>query len=315
MPHPILVRNHRCGTDHVHRLDAVARILQPIASSGKDFLVTNLVQFGKPFGEFQLLSIDIDATVGSLAALDVIGQVIGIDGKKPAHAGALVFQIAGSLGFTTVVHHVVLQLAKHEVQHVVEMHANVGGHAKGLTRITLPAFQVPLAAAGDVSESDIKLGIGRSGSHLLAQGEDGIMVTQLQDVVHALAGFTLDQRQVVQQLGRGHQRFFADHVGAQAQAGGDVRVVQVVGRADADVIQRGSRIALEAMGVVVEALEIGKERALRRDAVDDADRVVGVVGHGQVVAQVPDGVHVARGDVAGGADEGEVLAIAHGIAL
>ena len=86
-----------------------------------------------------------------------------------------------------------------------------------------------------------------------------------------------------------------------------MRVVQIVGAANGYVVERGGRVALELVGVFIKALKLGKELALRRDAVDDADRVVDVVSHGQVVAGVFDGTHVARGDVARSADEGEVF--------
>lgn len=60
----------------------------------------------------------------------------------------------------------------------------------------------------------------------------------------------------------------------------------------------------------LKALKLGEEFAVRRDAVDDADRVVDVIGYGQVMAQVFDGAHVAGGDVARCADECKVF---HGV--
>ena len=113
--------------------------------------------------------------------------------------------------------------------------------------------------------------------------------------------------QIVQQFRGRHQRFFANHIAAQAQAGGDVRVMQVIGRADADVIQRRFRLALEAMGKIVEAFKLGKKRALRRNAVDDADRVGDVIRHRQMVAQVFDGAHMARGNVASRANQCKIF--------
>lgn len=56
-----------------------------------------------------------------------------------------------------------------------------------------------------------------------------------------------------------------------------------------------------------EPFKLGEEIALRRNAVDDADRVIDVVRHGQMVAGVLDGTHVARRNVAGGTDEGEIF--------
>ncbi len=104
-------------------------------------------------------------------------------------------------------------------------------------------------------------------------------MAQLQDVVDAFAGFLLNQRQLVQEFGRGHEGFFAYDVAAQAHACGNVRVVQVVGRADGHVVELGGGVALEVVGVFLKALKLGEKLALGRDAVDDANRVVDVVSH------------------------------------
>lgn len=293
--------------DDVDGFDAVAGVGQAVASAGQDFLVAGGVQVGKAFAEFELFAADVDVAVGGFFALHFGGQVVGINRQEPAHAGAFVFQIAcGFLG-AGVVHDVALQFAEDEVQHVVEVHADVGGHAKGFAVVAFPAFHVPLASAGDVGQLNIKFGVGRGGGDFVAQLQDGVVVAQLQDVVDAFAGFLLDQGQFVHQLGRGDQGFFADDVAAQAQACGDVRVVQVVGRADGHVVEPRGGAALQLVGKFLKALELGEEFALRRDAVDDADGVVDVIGHRQVVAQVFDGPHVAGCDVAGSADECEVF--------
>ena len=62
--------------------------------------------------------------------------------------------------------------------------------------------------------------------------------------------------------------------------------------------------------MLVKALEVGEEICIRRQAVDDAHRVVHVVGGAQAVAGVFDGAHVARGNVAGGAYQCKVF---HGV--
>ena len=84
-----------------------------------------------------------------------------------------------------------------------------------------------------------------------------------------------------------------------------MRVVQVVGRAYRNDIQRSLRIALKSPGVVVETLELGEELTLRRKAVDNTNRIIDVVGTSELVASVLYGTHVARGDIAGSADKGE----------
>ena len=204
-------------------------------------------------------------------------------------------------------HHVALQLAKNEMQHVVEVHADVGGDAKGLAVVALPTFHVPLAARGDVRQLDVELGVGRGGGNFFAKLEDGGVMAQLKNVVDALAGFLFNQGQFIQQLRRGHQGLFTNHVAAQAQPCGNVRVVQVVGAADGDIVKRRAGATLELMGIFVKALKFGKKFALGRNAVNDADGVVDVVGSGQVVAGGLNGLHVTRRNVAGGTNECKVL--------
>ena len=154
---------------------------------------------------------------------------------------------------------VALQAAKNEMQHVVKMHADVGGDAEGFARIAFPAFGKPLAARGDVGQIDIKLAVLRGGGHFVAQLADGAVVAQLQDVEDALAGVFFYLRQLVEQFRGRYQRLFADHVAVQAQTGGNVRVVQVVGRADGDVVERGVGAALERVGKILEAFKLGEK--------------------------------------------------------
>ena len=84
-------------------------------------------------------------------------------------------------------------------------------------------------------------------------------------------------------------------------------VVQVIWGADGHVIKRSGRSALELERVLLEAFEFREKLALWGDTVDDADRVIDVVGHGQPVARVFDGMHMARCDVARSTDKGKVF--------
>lgn len=86
--------------------------------------------------------------------------------------------------------------------------------------------------------------------------------------------------------------------------------MKIVRRADGHVVETRGRAALELVGIFLKALELSEEFTLWRDAVNDANRVVDVISHGQVMAEVFDGSHVARCDVAGSADECEVF---HGV--
>ena len=70
-----------------------------------------------------------------------------------------------------------------------------------------------------------------------------------------------------------HQRLFADRVGIRAQREAAVRVVQIVGRADRDIVDLLAAAA-QLVDVAVEPLELDEEVGVREIAVDDADRIL-----------------------------------------
>lgn len=102
-----------------------------------------------------------------------------------------------------------------------------------------------------------------------------------------------------------HQWFFADDIGPKAQPEADVCIVEVVGGADAQVVD-ALALSLHFFEVPIEALELGEKACLREITVDDADGVVFVKGSQQFVSGLLYGLHVAGSDVAGGSDEGEI---------
>jgi len=114
------------------------------------------------------------------------------------------------------VNDVALQLAEDEVQHVVEMHTNIGGNAEGFTRIAFPTFHIPLATRGDVGKFDIVLMLAGLTGDLIFEVKNGLVVAQLKDVVETLAGFPFDQGQFIEVFRGGYQRLFADDIAAQA---------------------------------------------------------------------------------------------------
>jgi hypothetical protein len=59
--------------------------------------------------------------------------------------------------------------------------------------------------------------------------------------------------------------------------------------------------------MAVEALELGEEAGFGEIAVDDADGIAGVHRRDQAVPGRLDGIHMPGCDIAGGADQGEVL--------
>ncbi|MNE81478.1 hypothetical protein D3C80_1781330 [compost metagenome] len=83
--------------------------------------------------------------------------------------------------------------------------------------------------------------------------------------------------------------------------------MQVIRRADRDIVQRARGFSLQAVCMLEEKFKLGEELALRRDAVDDAHRIIDVVGRDQAVASVFDGPHMPGGNVTSGADQCEIL--------
>ena len=126
----IRIARNRSAADHIHRFDAMPRIRQAVSPAGQNFTIAGRVQIGEAFGELELLAADVDIAVRRFLAFDAVRQVVGIDGQKPPHPGPLVFQIASRLGFFAQVNAIVLKFAEDEVQHVEEVHPDVGGHAK-----------------------------------------------------------------------------------------------------------------------------------------------------------------------------------------
>ena len=83
--------------------------------------------------------------------------------------------------------------------------------------------------------------------------------------------------------------------------------MQVVGAADAHIVNMSVAATAHLVEVAVEALRLGEESGIGKIAVHDAHTVERVEGSEEGVAGFFDGFEVAWGDVAGGADEGEVF--------
>lgn len=157
-----------CRADDVDSFYAMPSITQAVTTSSQDFAVAGGVQVSKALAEFELFAADVNITVSGFFALHFDWKIVGVDRQEPAHPGAFVFEVASGLLGAAVVHNVALQFAKDEVQHVIKVHANVGGHAKGFAVVAFPAFHVPLASAGDVSELNIEFGVVWSSGDFVA---------------------------------------------------------------------------------------------------------------------------------------------------
>ena len=121
-------------------------------------------------------------------------------------------------------------------QHVEEVDADVGGDPARPLLGALPGHVVPAAARGHVGQVDLVHGSRRLGGDALPQGHDVRVQPELEDVVHAAPGLPLQLGERVQVPRVEHERLLADGVGADPEREADVRVVQVVGRADRHVV-------------------------------------------------------------------------------
>ena len=133
------------------------------------------------------------------------------------------------------------------------------------------------------------------------------MQPELQHAVDLLARLLLDLLKRMQVPRVENEWLFTDGVGTNPECKSSVGVVQVVGRADAHVLDcRGVALATELFDVTIEAFDFGEEPSLRCVAVDDANGVVEVDSGDETIASVFDRPHVARGDKTGGADQCKV---------
>ena len=113
------------------------------------------------------------------------------------------------------------------------------------------------------------------------------MHAQLQHGVDPAAGFLLQLLQRIEVPRVDDQRLLADRIGADAQRQPDVGIVQVVRRADAEVVHaRRLRAAAQLLEVPIEPLELGEEPDVERVAIEDADRVVRIDRGDEAVAGV-----------------------------
>ena len=131
------------------------------------------------------------------------------------------------------------------------------------------------------------------------------MQPQLEDGADTPPGGFLHLGQAVDVPGVQHQGLLADRIGAGPQREAAVGIVQVVGRADADVVERPA-LPAQQVQVPVEALELGEEGGVGKIGIDDPHRIAGVERGPQRSAGVADRLHVPPRDIAGRPDQAEV---------
>ena len=275
---------------------------QPEPATGENGLIAEDVEIREALRKLDLLSIDGNGPVGFLGRRSV-RQVAGVDRQEPAHAGPLEFEIARRAVKRAVVHGVLAQGAEDKGEHVVEVHADVRRNAARLGLLALPGHVIPKPARGDVGQVHVVDLFSLRGDPLLER-DDGRVQTQLQDREDALACVGLQSCKAIDVPGIEHQRLLADGVPMRAEREANMRIVQVVRRADADIVNLLAAPPDE-IDVAVEALELGEEARFGEKAIDHADRIGRVERGSERASRLFDGSEMTGRDIARRADERE----------
>ncbi len=291
-------------------LDALAGFADAETLAGEDILVAFGMELGEAFAELELFAVDADGAIGPIGwerGLVLAGwEALDVDAQEVAHPGPFELQITCHPVEALDMHDVATDGTEDPLQHVVEMHPDVGGYAAALMLVALPRGVVPLAPGGDVGEVDVVDLVLGAFLHLALQGHDGVVQAQLQDGIGLVAGLGFQLHQVVDIIRIKHHGFLADDVAAQPQAVADEGVVGVVGGADGEVVQSVA-VEDELGAEAVHNALVHKERAVGKRLIELAHAVEFVEGSDQIVAGVGDGFDVPGGDIAGDTDQCEVL--------
>ena len=127
------------------------------------------------------------------------------------------------------VHLLRLKITKDKMKHVEEMHANVCGHAKRSTWITLPAFHIPATTTGNIGQVDIIFGVLISYSDLLAQLKNGRVMTELEDIEDTPSCPLFNFLQFINQVRGRDQGFLAKSRRRQVSIKACMGKMQVIG--------------------------------------------------------------------------------------
>ena len=288
-------------TDLGDRLDARTRLGDTETVTGEDLPVTLRVELREAGGELKLLSVDRERAVRTFLALHrVRRQALRVNREEITHARLLQLQITRHAVERHDVYNVLLHRPEDPLQHVVEMHADVGCYTAGLVHIAFPRRIVPVAATRDVGQIDIVDLVLRALVHFLLERADLVVQTELENRISLVSRLFLQLHEVVDVIGVEHQRLLADHVAAQPQPVTDKRVVGVVRRTDGEPVERV--VGPHLLGTeTVELLIFRVERTIRERTVEPSHGVKLVVRYQQVVAGVGDRFNVPRRYVTCGA--------------
>lgn len=103
------------------------------------------------------------------------------------------------------------------------------------------------------------------------------------------------------------QWLLANCIRTAAQCESHMRVMQVIRRTDGKNLDRVATNTAHSINVTIEALEFGEKMCIREIAIENAGGITWIHGRDKPVSSVPDGLHVTRRDIPGGANQSKIL--------
>ncbi len=298
---------HIASADGVDEFNRRTGIRDSEALSGQHIFIGSRMQVAEAFGKLDCFAVYRNRAEGVFVALAIVGgKVIPIYRKEPVDAGAFEFQRSRHPPFISQVYHRPLHGAKQPEQQIEKVNTDVHRHAAGFFFRTFPRNVVPASAARDIREHHL-CSVFTPGQ-LLADGNQRRVQTQLKHRVNAAAGFRLQFGQWIEIPGIDDQRFLADRVGFLPKRHTNVRVVEVVGRADTHVMNT-LVFALEAalLQKSLKTFRLGEKARIRKVAVQEANRVVWVYGGKEGITGVTDRFEMFGSDKPGDSSHGEIF--------
>jgi hypothetical protein len=292
----------------MHEFYAWIRVLYTEALAGEGAAVDFGVQVGEATGEFQFLAVDFDAAVGGLSVgLHSGRQIRAIEREQPVYIGVGQFQCAAHAPGFGNMQFAAFHVSEQPQQQIEKMHAYVCRDATGLFHLPLPRIIIPQSPCGDIVQlHDVPLA-RRFLAQLLPQCQYRGMDAQAARRSRYAAGFGFEFGEGVEIPGVENDGLLADGVGADTQCQPYMRVMQMIGRTDAEIIDAMPfRSAPQLLKMPVETLEFLEKTHIGKIPVQYAHGIMRITGSQQGVTRILDGPEMPRRYVAGNAGQCEV---------
>lgn len=167
------LQTYRVGfSDVVDNLDGGNCVGDAEALAAEDILVAAGVQVGEAIAEFDFLTVDGHGAVGpGTVFFGGFREGVAVDTEEPFYPCPIKLKVSTGPIVGVDVHGIFSHIAEEPGQHVVKMHADIGGYAAGFTEVAFPACVVPFAAGGDVREFDVIFFTDGAGINFFPKGQ------------------------------------------------------------------------------------------------------------------------------------------------